>query len=189
MRIVKLILLPFLAALYLSGCAGAVNPADLPPVTQQEVATLSTSILALGPNIDPKEAQRVAEIAYKYPRQLAIEYQITDHPLIHNTKVNAGTRPRGLCWHWAEDLENRLAQENFKTLDLHRSIANSRKKPFRIEHSTVLVSHQGGTMYQGLVLDPWRNGGLLYWGPPLEDKSYEWLPVDVVFAERRAKEG
>ncbi len=187
MRIFKQILAPLIAAVFLSGCgATPPHPSELPPVSQQELTELTNGILALGDNIDPEEAARAARIAYEYPRELAVEYGITDSPLTHNSKVNLGLRTRGLCWHWADDLEARLAQENFKTLDLHRSIANSRK-PLRIEHSTVLVGRKGSGLYETLVLDPWRNGGLLFWAPPLEDKRYEWLPVEVVFAERRAK--
>ena len=187
MGIFKQILLPLIAAVFLSGCgATPPHPTELPPVTQQEVLDLTNGILALGENIDPEEAERAARIAYEYPRQLAVEYGITDSPLTHNSKVNLGYRPRGLCWHWADYLEARLAQENFQTLDLHRSIANSHK-PLRIEHSTVLVGRKCSTLYETLVLDPWRNGGLLFGAPPLEDKRYEWLPLDVVFAERRAK--
>ncbi|MGB2201321.1 MAG: hypothetical protein ACPH5G_08295, partial [Pseudooceanicola atlanticus] len=117
-----------------------------------------------------------------YPLALRAQYEVTDPPLIHNTKVNMGLRPRGLCWHWAEDLENRLAAENFQTLDLHRAIANADK--LRIDHSTVILSAQGDTMEQGIVLDGWRKGGDLFWALVPEDRRYEWERRDVVFARR-----
>jgi len=181
-------LLPLVVTIFLSACDAPPHPADLPPQTAQQLAELTTGILALGPNVDVTEAKRAAKIAFEYPRQLAIEYRVTDPPLVHNAKVNAGLRTRGLCWHWAQDLERRLTQENFKTLDLHRAIANSRKS-FRIEHSTVIISQKGDTLYQGLVLDPWRNGGLLYWGSPQADTRYDWLPAQLVLDERAAEQG
>jgi len=187
MSVFQKILMPLIAAVFLSGCVPVQNPAELPPVTQTELSDLENGILALGPDVDPEEAKRAALIAFEYPRELAVRYNVTDTPLTHNTKVNTGLRSRGLCWHWADDLEARLAQENFQTLDLHRAIGNSRK-PWRIEHSTVLIGHKGSDLNEALVLDPWRNGGLLFWALPLEDKRYDWLPVEVVFAERRAKE-
>ena len=61
----------------------------------------------------PPKQPRAAQISYTYTHQLAQEYEITDLPLIHNTKVNAGLKPRGLCWHWAEDIQNRLNAEGF----------------------------------------------------------------------------
>lgn len=167
--------------LLLAGCA---TP---PPSDGQEVQRLATEIRNLGPDVDPDEADRAARIAYSYTAQLAQEYQITDPPLIHNAKVNKGLRPRGLCWHWAEDIERRLKQENFRTLTLHRAIANA-DNPFRIDHSTAIISRKGESMYDGVVLDPWRYGGVLFWSPLVEDTRYEWVPREVVLEKRRQEQ-
>ena len=78
--------------------------ASPPAPTGDEVQRLALEIRNLGPDIDPEEADRAARVAYAYTAQLAREYEITDPPLIHNAKVNQGLRPRGLCWHWAEDI-------------------------------------------------------------------------------------
>lgn len=157
------------------------------PVSQTEIADLTRAIQTLGPGVDPEEAARAARIALTYPRQLAVQYGITDPPLVHNTKVNAGLRPRGLCYDWADDLQARLRQEQFKTLQLHRAIANATN--ILIEHSTVIISAGGDTMFQGIILDPWRYGGILYWGPTLKDARYKWVDRQDVFEYklRRAK--
>ncbi|MDQ2090906.1 hypothetical protein [Marimonas arenosa] len=179
-------LLPLLAALALAACA-----APPPMAGQDDIAALAREIRALSPQIDPAEADRAARIAYTETFQLSRQYGITDPPLIHNTKVNAGLRPRGLCWHWAEDMENRLAREGFETLALHRAIANS-DNPLRIEHSTTIVSAKGAGMYDGIVLDPWRKGGRLTWAQTRADTDYKWLPrrqVLVAKQERRARRG
>lgn len=170
-----------LALLTLGACA---TP---PPSTGDEVQRLASEIRSLGPDIDPEEADRAARIAYTYTAQLVQEYEITDPPLIHNAKVNKGLRPRGLCWHWAEDIERRLKQENFQTLELHRAIANA-DNPFRIDHSTAIISRRGETMYDGVVLDPWRYGGVLFWSPLIEDTKYEWVPRNVVLEKRRVEQ-
>lgn len=178
-------LLSFLAFLMAAGCAKP-PAAGLAPASRQDIAELTQSINALGTNVDPDEARRAAQIAYEYPLQLAKEYRITDHPLIHNVKVNRGTRPRGLCWQWADDLQIRLLQENFQTLALHRAIANS-DNPILIEHSTVIISSLGGDQNQGIVLDPWRYGGALFWSPTLSDPKYKWIPRAEVFAKKRQR--
>lgn len=170
-----------LALITLGACA---TP---PTSTGEDVQRLASEIRGLGPDIDPEEAERAARIAYSYTAQLVQEYEITDPPLIHNAKVNKGLRPRGLCWHWAEDIERRLKQENFQTLDLHRAIANA-DNPFRIDHSTAIVSRKGETMYDGVVLDPWRYGGVLFWSPLVEDTKYEWVPRDVVLQKRQIEQ-
>jgi hypothetical protein len=158
----------------------------VPPPESDDVARLAQTLASLGPEVDPEEAERAAAIAYEYSRDQAIRYNVTDPPLIHNTKVNMGLRPRGLCYQWADDLEARLARENFQTLVMHRAIANS--DTLRIDHSTVIMSQAGEGMFEGVVLDGWREGGRLFWSPTLEDERYVWVARTDVFAERRAQE-
>jgi hypothetical protein len=173
------ILHPCLFLLYV-----ALAACTAPPVVQQDsVDRLASAILALDPQVDPMEASRFARISFAHAQELALAYEITDPPLVHNTKVNMGLKPRGLCWHWAEDMEKRLRAEKFRTLDIHRAIANA-DNALRIDHSTALVSARGQPMQSGIVLDPWRRGGRLFWSPMQEDKSYKWQPQHEVLARR-----
>ncbi|MEO9781109.1 MAG: hypothetical protein ABJH07_08690 [Sedimentitalea sp.] len=155
------------------------------PVIEQPDGTerLTRAILALDPSVDPGEAARAADLSYAHARHLSIAYEITDPPLVHNTKVNMGLKPRGLCWHWAEDMETRLVAANFRTLDIHRAIANA-DNPFRIDHSTALISARGQPMNRGIVLDPWRNGGRLFWSTVEDDHRYDWQPQQKVLADK-----
>ncbi len=178
-------LVPVLAFVALAACS-APPPGERGVVDRGDVAALEAAILALGPEVDPEEAARAARITYEYTAVLVQQYEIVDPPLVHNTKVNMGLKPRGLCWHWAEDIERRLRAEDFQTLDLHRAIANANN--IRIEHSTTIVSRRGDGMYDGLVLDPWRFGGVVYWGGVRADPKYEWFPQLQVHAEKRARE-
>lgn len=167
-----------LALLAVAGCG-----APPPPAKADEVARLASAIVALAPEVDREEAARAARVAYTHTHDLALQYQITDPPLIHNTKVNMGLRPRGLCWHWARDMEDRLKQEGFQTLDLHRAVANADNR-FRLEHSTAIVSAKGAPYDAGIVLDPWRLGGRLTWAPVHEDAAYNWEPRNEVVARK-----
>jgi hypothetical protein len=178
-------LLAMLTTLVLAACGQ--SPESRPTATFEEVGALEKAILALDPSIDPLEAARAAEIAFSYTRQLAIEYQITDPPLIHNLKVNMGLRPRGLCWHWAEDMEKRLLEENFQTLDVLRAIANA-DNPFLLDHSTALIAPKGNTIYDAIVLDPWRLGGTLFWSETVADTRYKWVPQKDVLEWKRLRQ-
>ncbi|MFP4043292.1 MAG: hypothetical protein ACLFTP_01775 [Rhodosalinus sp.] len=178
-------LLPLLAMLVTAACATV--PTGGPPRGEaREIAELAAAIAALGPEVDPEEAARAARISYDWTHKLAQDYRITDPPLVHNTKVNMGLKPRGLCWHWAEDMERRLKQENFATLEIHRAIANA-DNPFRIDHSTAIISARGESMFDGIVLDPWRKGGVLVWEHTREDTDYAWQPREMVLSEKRAR--
>jgi predicted small lipoprotein YifL len=172
-------ILRMIAALALVALAACGGPP--PPAPPDEVSRLAAAIAALGPEVDRDEARRAAEISYAHTHRLAREYKITDPPIIHNTKVNLGIKPRGLCWHWARDMEERLAQERFETLDLHRAVANA-DNAFRLEHSTAVVSARGAAYDDGIALDPWRKGGRLTWVPVREDRAYKWQPRNEVVA-------
>ena len=172
----------------LSGCATPANTIDLPAdAKNQRISDLGNAIRALDNDIDPDEAQRAARIAIEYSRQLAVEYDIIGSPLFHNMLVNLGARSKGLCTDWTADLRTRLRQEKFRSLDLHWAIANYRTT-FTIEHSTVVISSPGASLYQGLVLDPWRNSGDLFWAPTLEDNRYTWEPRTEIMALKRSLE-
>lgn len=171
-----------LAALSLAGCG--VRPDGPPPGTPSDAARLEAAILALGPGVDPDEARRAAEAAYALTYSLAKAYRITDPPIVHNTKVNMGLRPRGLCWHWAEDMEKGLNAERFETLVIHRAIASA-DNPFRLDHSTSIISRRGDDMFAGIVLDPWRKGGVLTWVRTTEDDEFDWRPQAEVHAMKR----
>jgi len=179
-------LLALALVLLTAACAAPPPPQEREVASRADITALENSILALGPEVDPDEAARAARIAYEHTHRLAIEYEITDPPLIHNMKVNAGLRPRGLCWHWAEDMETRLALEEFETLDLHRAIANSHTR-LLIDHSTVLISRRGDSMGEAIVLDPWRKGGVLFWAPIGEDTAYDWVPQQEVLQRKRER--
>lgn len=168
--------------LMLAACGG-VPPEARAPAEPVEVSRLAAEILALSPAVDPEEAERAAAITYAATRELAIQYRITDPPLVHNTKVNLGLKPRGLCYHWADDLEARLAEENFQTLSLHRAIANA-DNAFRIDHSTTIIGAKGEGLFDGIVVDPWRLGGELTWVAVTEDPDYTWVPRDIVMAKK-----
>ncbi|MEM9970614.1 MAG: hypothetical protein AAF762_05900 [Pseudomonadota bacterium] len=175
-----------LALLALVACGAPQEATD--PVTEADVAALAKSIAALGPDVDPDEARRAAEIAFSYTRELAIAYEIVDPPLVHNTKVNMGVKPRGLCWHWAEDMENRLDAEGFETLAMERAIANA-FNDWLIDHSTAIIVARGDGFEDGIVLDPWRWGGHLFWDETADDTRYDWVGREEVFARKRARLG
>lgn len=162
-------LLAVSAALLIAGCSA-------PPTTKKnDVEALARAIQALGPGVDPAEAERAARIAYSHGLQLAQDYHVTDPPVIHNAKVHDGFRERGLCNHYAEDMLKRLRQENFRTVTFHWATAPP--KMFQIIHHTAAISPRGGSIEDGIILDPWRYGGPLFWSRPSEDTKYDWQPL------------
>lgn len=165
----KALVFTLLAAVWFLGGCAAPAPQD-----DGSVARLAAEIQKLGPDIDPAEAHLVARLSHEYSLELKRQYNVTDPPIIHNAKVINGFRERGLCNDWTEDLLKRLRQEDLKTLSLHW--ATSPPTPFRIIHHTTVVSRKGETLYDGIVLDPWRASGNLFWDNTRDDTRYNWRP-------------
>ncbi len=148
------------------------------PGTLQDVEALTRALVRMGP-VDITEARSAATLAYAETHRLALAYQIVDPPLLHNAQVNAGRKPRGLCWHWAEDLEKRLNAAGYASLRMHRAIANANNN-VRIDHSTAIIAPTGAPWRSGVVLDPWRKGGTLFWASVADDTAYDWEEREVV---------
>ncbi|WP_324753770.1 hypothetical protein [Roseovarius sp. Pro17] len=164
----------------LVGCGAA--PATLS--TSSGITGLESAILALGPNVDPAEAARAARMAYAVTADLVREYEIVDTPLVHNAKVNVGLKKRGLCYHWARDIQTRMTHARYVTLEFNRLVANA-ENPFRLEHSTAVVFARGDSWKNGIVLDPWRTGGTLHWDQVRDDTKYDWkLRADIPVRRR-----
>ncbi len=143
------------------------------PAMQQSIEDLTNALIALDPNIiDPREARAVAHDAYVYPMYLANDWNLTWPPLYHNTLRNANQRKAGLCVDWARAMRARMRSKNLQTFDLYWGIAH--KGNAWQEHSTLIVTAKGHPFDSGMVLDPWRNSGELFWNLIKDDKEYPW---------------
>src|SRR2546421_2043425 len=139
--------------------------------TSADDTVLRARIVALGPNIDPNEARRVAEIAYTTGRDLKKEWRVVWPPGLQNFLVNTGQRKGGLCFQFAERLLWRLSAQNWNTVEFHWAESFETTAS---EHNVIVVTAKGQNFYQGIILDNWRYGGRLVWGSVLEDPFYRW---------------
>lgn len=140
----------------------------------QKVRFLQKQILRTGDHVSEKEALSVAKISVYYPLELAKQYELTSNPVIHNILVNQGIKPRGLCTHWTEDMLRKLTSLELQTLKFYWVVAN-REEAFRLEHSALVVVATDKDYRDGIVLDAWRDSGILYHSPVMQDK-YQWSP-------------
>lgn len=169
----------------LLGCATAnvyypgKNPADPTTVEQQakaqeyweNVKRLEWELTALGPAVDPIEARRASETAIRESAILAEEYQLVRPAVAHNLLITIGIKDRGLCYQWAQDLMKRLEALELKSFQLHWAVAY-RGSNLR-EHNCVVITAAGQPFSKGILFDPWRHSGNLYWTPVVKD-SYPW---------------
>ena len=136
-----------------------------------KVNSLQEELATLDREADRDEARRVAETAIGYSLFLAEEYQVVRPAVLHNVLIRIGLKQRGLCYHWTEDLIARLQALDLKTFQLRWGVAH-RGSDLR-EHNSVVITAKGQAFDQGMVLDPWRNSGNLYWAR-IKTDHYPW---------------
>ena len=183
MAAIKTISTILLATCLLTACAAKFNKVDITrsgnpqlrvmkPEVEKNIRELAGSILALSPQISREEAVEVAHDAYVYPMYLAEKWDITWPPMYHNTLRNAGVRKWGLCTDWASAMIDHMRKKHLKSMDIYWAVAY-RGDPWR-EHSTLLITAKGQPFDTGIILDPWRDSGKLYWNHHRNDPTYIW---------------
>ncbi|MFC5453710.1 hypothetical protein [Prosthecobacter fluviatilis] len=159
-----------LVSLALASCVSTGTLAE----HQEKARRLSHDLQQLSPSVDAREADRLATTAIEESAKLAADFKPFIHPWMNNGLVNVGLRKRGLCYQWRDDLFPHLFHLKLKTLDLHLSAS---KRDTWQEHHGIVVTAKGQRFEDGLVIDPWRHGGRLWWGLLKNDKSHPWKPL------------
>ena len=167
----RLLAIGVLAAALIAGCAGNRAALRSPERMSADIDGLRHALAALGPGIDGAEAGLVAETAVTYSSRLAEEYRVVPPARLHNLLIQVGIRERGLCYQWTEDLMKRLQTLNLRTYQLHWGVAH--KGSNLQEHNSVVITAKDQPFATGLLLDPWRYSGDLYWAVVTTD-SYPW---------------
>jgi len=132
---------------------------------------LINTIANLAEPVRTEEARQVVECAYNTGRDLRREWKVVWPPGLQNFLVNTGRRKGGLCFQFATELLIRLDRLKLETLELHWAESFIQTLS---EHNVIVVTAKGQPFEQGIILDNWRYGGRLVWGPVLADPHYQW---------------
>lgn len=157
-----------------SGCSTvpARRDGEVPArVAPARVAALVSDLRCLSPDVDVHEAQALADFALNHSLDLAERYGAVRPAVLQNVLVNLKLKDRGLCYHWADDLQTKLQTVGLRTLRLYRVVSKMNTKH---EHNSLVIAARDQKMSQGLILDAWRHGGRLFWSRVGEDRKYEW---------------
>jgi hypothetical protein len=157
----------------LAGCSSPAARRLSDSERQQAISALTRDLLALGPSADSREARTFAEAAVDEANALGIQYRAVRPSWFHNVLVNTKVKRQGLCYHWANDLSQKLVNLPIQSFELHFAVA--RIGTLR-EHNAIVVTLRGQPFAEGLVLDAWRHSGVLAWSHVVTDK-YPWQPM------------
>ena len=137
----------------------------------KNIIELSSEVSKLSTKIDKNEAMTFSNDVISYSKILANEYGVTTPPLFHNTLINLNLKEKGYCYHYANDLMGHLQEKKFKSFYFQRIVAN-RGEYF--EHSSLILTRDDISFEDSIVLDAWRNAGILFWSKVKDDKKYNW---------------
>lgn len=137
------------------------------------VNNLETLVLSLDTKVSSNEAQIFSKEMLLFALHLKEKYKLVTPPLYHNFLVNIGVKERGLCWHFAYDMLSHAQGLNLKSFDYYIGGANI--NDYWEEHNTLIVTCKGCKFSRGIVLDPWRNSGDLYYSKLINDIKYNWI--------------
>jgi hypothetical protein len=157
----------FLLSFFLAGCV-----VTAPTVSETKMTQLSNLLQSLNRHISQEEARELSKDIFHKTEQLTKEYELTSPPQYHNFLVNVGLRDKGLCYHWSDALYLYLSQKKYASFEFHLMGANIGEYLF--EHNVLVVVAKGGRVEDGIIIDPWRDSGELYFSKVSEDTKYKW---------------
>ena len=167
------LLLRSVACLFVMLMVSCAHPGTLGE-RQERAKRLSHDLQKLASTVRKEEADRMAVTAVEESAKLSKIYKPMRLAWSNNALVNMGLRERGLCYQWRDDLFPHLFHLQCKTLQLH--LATS-KRGTPLEHSALVVTARGQPFNEGVLLDPWRKGGRLYWKYLADGKKNVWQPL------------
>ncbi len=150
------------------GCKASPEPQK--NILQSE--NLGILLLTFETKIDKNEVKTLSNELLLQSKVLKNRYKLVKPPLFHNFLVNIGIKDRGLCWHFAYDMLNHAKKLNLKSFDYYIGGANI--DDYWEEHNSLVITCKGCEFYNGIVVDPWRNSGKLYYSKIKYDKEYNW---------------
>jgi len=133
---------------------------------------LSKLLQGLDTHISQEEARQLSQDIFHKTQQLTKEFELTSPPQYHNFLVNVGLRKKGLCYHWSDALYLYLSQKKYASFEFHLMGANIGEYLF--EHNVLVVVAKGGRVEDGIIIDPWRDSGEVYFSKVRDDSEYKW---------------
>ena len=161
--IFKLLLLLFVV----TGCS--VKPVKVP---ESQVKALAFMLQGLDGNIKQEDALLLSRDLFRETAHLVKAFNLTSPPWFHNTLVNTGFRKKGLCYDWSDALYVHVVKQGYSEFDFHLGGANIGE--YWREHNVLVVTAKGKPFDSGVVIDPWRDSGKLYFEKVKKDRQYSW---------------
>ena len=142
------------------------------PISQSKTIELSKLLQTLNSNIPRHEALLLSRDIFKETAKLTKEFELTSPPWFHNFLVNIGAREKGLCYHWSDALYIHFLEKSYPYFEFH--LVGTSIGEYFFEHNALVVVAKNGNVLEGVLVDPWRDSGNLYFANLKDDTKYKW---------------
>ncbi len=137
----------------------------------ENIKKLSFLVQSISKNINKEEANNFSYEVINYSKVLANKYKIIKPALFHNSLINMGFKQKGYCYDFTNDLKKYLNSKKYKSFKFIKAVAN-RGEYF--EHNSLVLTREDTSFKNSIILDAWRNSGILYFSKVKDDKNYNW---------------
>jgi len=163
----RYLLSPLLLSLFFLGCTGTSSE-----LSQNRVEALLELLGSLDKSISSKETELLSHEIFKETVKLTKKFKPVSEPHFNNFLINVGVKDKGLCYQWSDALYLHFSKKDYSHFEFHLLVSS--KGEYLYEHNVLVVVAKGGEVLEGIVIDPWRNSGELYFSKVSEDKKYKW---------------
>ena len=126
----------------------------------------------LDSRIPLNEARLLSQEIFLESAKLRKKFKPVSEPHFNNFLINIGIKERGLCYEWSDALYVHFKKSRYSHFDFHLLVANQGEYFF--EHNVLAATAKGGDVMDGVIIDPWRKPGEVYFSKVKDDARYTW---------------
>jgi len=130
------------------------------PSLSQTSNSLSILLQSLATDISQTEADALTREMYQETEKLREKFDPVSEPHVNNFLINVGLKEQGLCYQWSDALYLHFKKKHYAHFTFHLLVADKGK--YFSEHNVMVVVAKGKPVMDGVIVDPWRKPGELY---------------------------
>jgi hypothetical protein len=143
-----------------------------PETSQHQKSLLAGELRALDERIPAEEARRLSQEIFLESAKLRKKFKPVSEPHFNNFLINIGMKEQGLCYQWSDALYVHFRKSSYPHFDFHLLVSGQGE--YFSEHNVLVVVAKGEDVMDGIIIDPWREPGSVYFVKVKDDHGYEW---------------
>ncbi len=140
--------------------------------SQSSVVQLAEELQSLRRDIPASEAMQLSEELFFEIKKLRQKFKPLSEPHFNNFMINVGLKKEGLCYEWSDALYVHFINTDYLHFTFHLLVSDQGK--YFSEHNVLVVAARGKNVLDGVIIDPWREPGSVYFVKVKNDHGYTW---------------